>query len=145
MPEDDKPHRLLSAAEAHLAKPKPNDRMKHLIWEGWCHGGAVSAEFADRDDEDGLMVALLVHAASRVLWVALRDEMYGLLVDPGIAIRGWEYGTGDPDSEDAAFLVSAAVSRGWPNTTGRDGIELRRKYWRWYLRRAVPAAFESIS
>jgi hypothetical protein len=141
LPEDDTPHRMLRAAEAHLVKRKPRERMRHLIWEGWSHGDAVSCEFADRNDEGGLMVALLVHAASRAVWVALRDEMYTLLVDP--AAGKWKYGADDPESMDAAFTVSAVVSGGWPNRTGLEGIERRRKYWRWYLRRAVPAAFES--
>jgi hypothetical protein len=142
LPEDDTPHRLLSAAEANLVKRKPRERMKHLIWEGWSHGDVVSCEFADRHDEGGLMVALLVHAASRVAWVALRDEMYTLLIDP--AAGGWEYGASDPESTDAAFTVSVVVSGGWPNRTGLGGKDLRRQYWRWYLRRAVPAAFESV-
>lgn len=143
LPEDDTPHRLLRAAEAHLAKPRPRARMKGLIDEGWLHGDNVSGEFADRDDKDGLMVALLAYAASRAVWVALHDERYRLLVGPEAG--GWEYGTGDPESEDAALLVSVAVSGGWPNSTGTGGTERRRKYWRWYLRRAVPAAFESVS
>src|SRR5262249_23635651 len=53
----------------------------------------------------------------------------------------WEYGSGDPESTDAAFTVSAVVSRGWPNRTGSAGTERRRKDWGWDLRAAGPAAF----
>jgi hypothetical protein len=143
LPEDDRPHRLLRAAEAHLTKRRPPERMKDLIDMGWRHGDHVSCEFDDRHDENGLTVALLVHAASRAAWVATWDERYSLLVDPACA--HWEYGSMDPESMDAAFLVSVVVSGGWPNRTGSGGTKRRRKYWRWYLRTAVPAAFASVT
>jgi hypothetical protein len=67
-------------------------------------------------------------------------EKYNLLVDPS---SGEEYGSGDPESMDVAYLTAAAVSGDWPYKKG-PGVEARRKFWHWYLRRAVPKAWASV-
>src|SRR5262249_36307801 len=78
LPEDATPQCLLAGAEAPLTRPRPLADIRALIDHGWAHGDAVSGAFADRDDDEGLFVALLAHAASRALWVAPRDERHSL-------------------------------------------------------------------
>jgi hypothetical protein len=141
LPDDRTPQRLLVAARASLEARFTYDQAKEAIYEGWLHADAVGCEFADRNDGEGFWAALVCYAVSRAVSVAYHDEKYNVLVDPSC---GEEYGSGDPESMDTAYLAAAAASGGWPYKP-EPGVEARRKFWLWYLRKAVPKAWASTS
>lgn len=132
------PQRLIRAGEKYLAKRLGAADAEALIGLGWVHGDDIDGELANREGAPSVNAGLVCHAASRALLVAVWDERF----EPHRPPPDWtgRYGSFDPESMDASYLVAAVVTGSWPNQENSD-VEKRRAFWRWYLRKAVPRAW----
>jgi hypothetical protein len=132
------PQRLLRAGEEYLARRITAAQAEDLINAGWVHGDGIDGDLANRPGAQAVNVGLVCHAASRALLVAVWDERF----DPNQPPPDWigRYGSFDPESMDASYVVAAVVTGRWPNEKDSD-VEKRRAFWRWYLRKGVPRAW----
>jgi hypothetical protein len=139
LPADDYPQRLLKAAEQYLAGELSYEKAYDLVGLGWVHASKISAQLADRRAPGGRLTSLVGYAASRVLFVAVQDELF----DPDDVDDPESHGSGDPESMDASYMASAVAAGGFPEDKSSD-VGARRQYWQWYLEEAVPRAWQAV-
>jgi hypothetical protein len=105
--------------------------------ESWLFADNISASLFDLTPAKQY-IAQVAYAASRLLAVAIADQSYNELdVDDSM------YLAFNPCLEDPALSASCAISKGSPFETGSDN-NLRRNFWRWYLRSAIPKAMKVL-
>ena len=136
-PAEKTPRVVMQCADQVLVDRSQIDYARRLYDESWLFSDNISASLFDSDPKKQY-IAQVSYAACRLLGIAISDESYNEsdVDDP-------TYLAFDPYHEDPALSASCAISQGSPFDTGSDN-QLRRKFWLWYLRSAIPEAVKRL-
>ena len=105
------------------------------------------------DDRPSIYVAFV---AMKTAITALEDERFypeeeeseDIIVDGNICIKEDDIDDDSvdadlsPDERDAAYFASCVCAGGFPRAERSSPVR-RREFWEWYLRKAVPEAWEA--
>ncbi len=81
------------------------------------------------------VAALVGTAASKLIPLALYDAYWGQSTESDEDL--------DPDLWDPSYVASMAAANGAVRASGSNN-DARGVFWRWYLREAAPAAYETV-
>jgi hypothetical protein len=134
LPTNREPQRMLEIAEEYLGQVidfRTAWNLKNQFW-----GELESGRISDRRS-----IAIAVgFGAAKVVTTALNDQ---LLDSDNLESELLDHNL-DPYQWDASFYASVAYagSAPWQAELNADG---RRKFWEWYIKVAVPRAWDSVS
>jgi hypothetical protein len=126
--QSDEPATLLDLAEQHLER---GGREKELRIQREIVDDLLLELGVNEEERGALPAGYAGSAAIAATWAALGERLPG---------RGLPEGESDAEDWTAAFFASIAWSGGatWEGSVGN--ADLRREFWLWYLREAIPGA-----
>jgi hypothetical protein len=125
------PQQMLSTAEEYLRKQLDYDSAWERMNRFW--GELDNSEIGDN-------VSISVgFAAANVVAAALNDEQFDPNDEEDAQFLDEDY---DPYDWDASFYASIAYAGGAPGDENSD-LQRRKEFWEWYLKEAVPTAWEA--
>ena len=133
-PENALPHQILKEAEKVLVKEIDSTT-------AWNHRNKFWNQIVDlgNEDEQSQIILGVALSAVQALTTALQDENF----DPLNINYNLTDADIDPDDMDASFFAASVYANGavW---NLESGPLLRREFWEWWLKQAVPLSWNSI-